>query len=158
MFLLIHGTRTKDSEPQSPLHSTMFLLIQCTYNRFISQFFTLHSTMFLLILFESRQAHCRINPFTFHNVSINTSRKEYLETLTLYFTFHNVSINTRHIQGFLCRNIRPLHSTMFLLILLQSQAQSHLLKALHSTMFLLILDDLDDVKGISCLYIPQCFY
>ena len=58
--------------------------------------------------------------FTFHNVSINTTWKKRKKLNSYLFTFHNVSINT-HPGELLPWQIRPLHSTMFLLIPLHLQ-------------------------------------
>ena len=97
------------------LHSTMFLLIQKYNIRPESLDGSLHSTMFLLILQIDSREHQKVIDFTFHNVSINTTKRPRL-----------------------CINLSALHSTMFLLILCGDLRNSFALKSLHSTMFLLI--------------------
>ena len=57
--------------------------------------------------------------FTFHNVSINTGSWDEVEHMYTVFTFHNVSINTVYKVSEVLRYPDDLHSTMFLLILLQ---------------------------------------
>ena len=121
---------------------------------------TLHSTMFLLIQKTGSATITATYLFTFHDVSINTSRQYQEAQYLLDFTFHDVSINT----GVTSRTAflkHPLHSTMFLLILSATvqfhdyfisftfhdvsintphmSFPPHSTSALHSTMFLLIL-------------------
>ena len=55
---------------------------------------SLHSTMFLLIQKQKKKNRKNIQHFTFHNVSINTSRLKASKGEDTIFTFHNVSINT----------------------------------------------------------------
>ena len=81
----------------------------------IWDFLSLHSTMFLLIRGFGDVRKCSVRHFTFHDVSINT--------------FH-IPLKT---SGY-----TPLHSTMFLLILVSCFSSCALSRTLHSTMFLLI--------------------
>ena len=107
--------RTRSEWYYSNLHSTMFLLIlplpthRCRVHRY------LHSTMFLLIPIDQPLSAFSFLKFTFHNVSINTR------------------LTTRSTAWLL-----NLHSTMFLLILLQDSRVRWQVLYLHSTMFLLI--------------------
>ena len=56
--------------------------------------------------------------FTFHDVSINTNGSVQERLRPSVFTFHDVSINTETAKNLLTEK-ETLHSTMFLLILLQ---------------------------------------
>ena len=101
---------------EASLHSTMFLLIPSKLMNELFCSLSLHSTMFLLIPALPLLMGVRTDDFTFHNVSINTMRRD--------------------TSG---RNpFETLHSTMFLLILTQKQSYRSGKSALHSTMFLLI--------------------
>ena len=118
-----------------PLHSTMFLLIPWFLFRWCKMLLTLHSTMFLLILWQLPRAN--ISDITLHSTMFLLIRGSTTGIVTSVssFTFHNVSINTR-----------------------DDRARYHRKKTLHSTMFLLILlDSLFCAFGY-LLYIPQCFY
>ena len=75
--------------------------------------------------------------FTFHNVSINSYTWIILPPCTAIFTFHNVSINS-FLWILFHLLLLHLHSTMFLLIPLQTVSITLKLLNLHSTMFLLI--------------------
>ena len=99
--------------------------------------------------------------FTFHNVSINSNKANFVAQMINLFTFHNVSINSRTGSKELCRRSKftfhnvsinscttfyrdknkkiNLHSTMFLLILFTTNHFANICTNLHSTMFLLIL-------------------
>ena len=139
--------------------------------------------------------------FTFHNVSINTNKPGIIDMGFFIFTFHDVSINTHHtasdrgyIPVFTFHDVSintsgkrswtyflfPLHSTMFLLILVSCFSSCALSRTLHSTMFLLIPPPRTDIVNtlsplhstmflliplLKCqafrsvfLYIPRCFY
>ena len=61
-------------------------------------YFSLHSTMFLLILGDIGSGEIAAD-FTFHNVSINTTRGKLWKCHESAFTFHNVSINTAKMLG-----------------------------------------------------------
>ena len=140
------------------LHSTMFLLIQKQKkkNRKNIQHFTFHNVSINTSRLKASKGEDTI--FTFHNVSINTNLPQSLTLILACFTFHNVSINTimRCIKvGFMEIS---LHSTMFLLIPNLSELCHAILFALHSTMFLLIRQSHSRPLPGSCLYIPQCFY
>ena len=120
-------------------------------------YITLHSTMFLLIQKTGSATITATYLFTFHDVSINTSRQYQEAQYLLDFTFHDVSINT----GVTSRTAflkHPLHSTMFLLILRQISFFYHPDIPLHSTMFLLIPAGRSFIRQSSSLYIPRCFY
>ena len=108
-----------------------------TWQRLLLQFWnpSLHSTMFLLILWQLPRAN--ISDITLHSTMFLLIRGSTTGIVTSVssFTFHNVSINTR-----------------------DDRARYHRKKTLHSTMFLLILlDSLFCAFGY-LLYIPQCFY
>ena len=115
----------------------MFLLIRIRLASDLSlkHYFTFHdvsiNTLSQCIVFHSLQH------FTFHDVSINTVRKKKEMSLEQFFTFHDVSINTIRLDTF-HRSFSPLHSTMFLLILVSVVVCLNYFKPLHSTMFLLI--------------------
>ena len=81
----------------------------------------LHSTMFLLIRLPESMNRALQSSFTFHNVSINTNTRIYMQNQRLPFTFHNVSINTKIRKPLILLHGNHLHSTMFLLIRHHSQ-------------------------------------
>ena len=53
--------------------------------------------------------------FTFHNVSINSQKVQWIKKVQKSFTFHNVSINSIAAEMVIAP-VKHLHSTMFLLI------------------------------------------
>ena len=74
------------------------------------------------------------------------------------FTFHNVSINTRKKDMMIIQYL-DLHSTMFLLIRAAGGFGSLAASNLHSTMFLLIQGyRMRRNIHTDAIYIPQCFY
>ena len=104
MFLLIQHRPLLRKAVNSSLHSTMFLLIPTHCYFLLHTELSLHSTMFLLIP-GLNPLWVGLNPFTFHNVSINT---EYIDEET----------SDEH----------PLHSTMFLLIPWRSGSHQNITK------------------------------
>ena len=74
--------------------------------------------------------------FTFHYVSIKSYRSLITPPSTLLFTFHYVSIKSAG-TVFDLNNQTNLHSTMYLLNLLDNTGSSAQHKYLHSTMYLL---------------------
>ena len=179
MFLLIPPLKIPQVLFHCSLHSTMFLLILCVLAKRRRGRLPLHSTMFLLIRGFGDVRKCSVRHFTFHDVSINTHHTASDRGYIPVFTFHDVSINTsgkRSWTSFLF----PLHSTMFLLILVSCFSSCALSRTLHSTMFLLIPPPRTDIVNtlsplhstmflliplLKCqafrsvfLYIPRCFY
>ena len=158
-------------------HDVSINTLSSTHSK--SRVVPLHSTMFLLIQKTGSATITATYLFTFHDVSINTSRQYQEAQYLLDFTFHDVSINT----GVTSRTAflkHPLHSTMFLLILMWSCLLLCVSCSLHSTMFLLILRQISFfyhpdiplhstmfllipagrsfIRQSSSLYIPRCFY
>ena len=93
--------------------------------------------MFLLIRGFGDVRKCSVRHFTFHDVSINTHHTASDRGYIPVFTFHDVSINTSGKRSW-TYFLFPLHSTMFLLILVSCFSSCALSRTLHSTMFLLI--------------------
>ena len=91
--------------------------------------------MFLLIHITMKQIELDDLYFTFHDVSINTSRQYQEAQYLLDFTFHDVSINTGRAKFYPAKFL-SLHSTMFLLIRCYCHCRC----------------------CNSKLYIPRCFY
>ena len=77
-----------------PLHSTMLLLIQIIRCMKLMLIASLHSTMFLLIRETWIRRNICPSAFTFHDVSINTTKLRQPRSKEPTFTFHDVSINT----------------------------------------------------------------
>ena len=82
-----------------PLHSTMYLLNLFPSGRLHPPRLPLHSTMYLLnpIVFTVTSHHTI--PFTFHNVSIKSSKTATQHSWNGIFTFHNVSIKSQNGSG-----------------------------------------------------------
>ena len=180
MFLLIPSCYVIFVQRHRPLHSTMFLLILADFQVRFLFLLPLQSTMFLLIRKYSWLSWGGDTVFTFHYVSINTksTRASFLYSFSftfhyisintgkskadhhglLHFTFHYVSINTSPPTACPLPALTPLHSTMFLLILLLLMLDLLSVVPLHSTMFLLIPLFEYTINILLCLYIPLCFY
>ena len=95
----------------------------------------LHSTMYLFLLITRNPRGRYHAHFTFHNVSISTSRID-----TLFFISS------------------ALHSTMYLFLQNVVFGSRFCMEALHSTMYLFLHCPVGEIKGTSILYIPQCIY
>ena len=95
MFLLIRWLNGTYNNTKKALHSTMFLLIQKQTQTDLWVFQTLHSTMFLLI-HVSHAEHCKFPGITLHSTMFLLILKLVAnKPCNLNFTFHDVSINTQ---------------------------------------------------------------
>ena len=97
------------------LHSTMFLLIQLLEVARQQVLPTLHSTMFLLIRYPGEPVQRKNGPLHSTMFLLIRNQGSYPGRKLQHFTFHNVSINTSD-SGDKLFYLLPLHSTMFLLI------------------------------------------
>ena len=113
MFLLKPKILWRSVRSCPDLHSTMFLLKHLPALQNVCSVVYLHSTMFLLKP-KGSDSCGTAKAFTFHHVSIKTSRPLRISTHITGFTFHHVSIKTIQIYP-ACHNKSYLHSTMFLL-------------------------------------------
>ena len=106
---------------KNTLHSTMFLLILGhPVLRFVQNNFTFHYVS-INTLWRWNIRIALFN-FTFHYVSINTIQQPTSWRTSTNFTFHYVSINTK-VENVGYLDLEPLHSTMFLLILLAGNVE-----------------------------------
>ena len=114
----------------------MYLLNhECAHRKFFRAYY-LHSTMYLLNRKQNPPWADTKYKFTFHYVSIKSSRCIFQFVFVPSFTFHYVSIKSLFMT-LICAIYLDLHSTMYLLNRLTSfQSHSQHLN-LHSTMYLL---------------------
>ena len=142
---------------KSNLHSTMFLLIHKPEKTPEAQSSNLHSTMFLLIpIRDEDKGDLTIRiyiPLCFYLYGYKCR----VLLIDRQFTFHYVSTYTKYHSQCL-RELKDLHSTMFLLIPRIFCRVQISFTYLHSTMFLLIPKLCGEMAQMNKIYIPLCFY
>ena len=112
------------------LHSTLFILVHEIFAQHCYVLTSLHSTLFILV-----RDRCRV------------------EVVRLSSTFHSVYISTSVIRLVVHCHC-PLHSTLFILVLICGMIAIILLLSLHSTLFILVrMESLQ-----SCLWSSSTFH